>query len=296
LHAFQITPDDTDIDDGVKLWKRLTGGCLDTLDAYHVGTNFLGDSLVIPRTTFLKLMTRLYELNEEVRAGRMEPRIDESIPLPPPRLDPMEELGPRWSDDEVEELESLAERLDELDPLTSQLGDSSSDAARSVANRRAFLFSMLEVADLRTRRGEDDLPARFRELGLLRLQAYDEALRALRAYLQDPERVQMLATFSAPSAQAACSPTAVAAAVERPFTTGLSVDLFRLPRPAHPPELSLHAWLAVCEGAFFHDPFYSQGHPHPAGDQFTRLRGHTVRLRYRPEYSETPRLWRVELE
>ena len=286
---------DADFAEHARNWERLTGAKPDLRDAYHVGTGFLDDKLVIPRTTLLKLMTRLYELNDEVRSGRMEARVDESMPLPPPRPEPMEDLGPRWDDGEVEELEVLARRLDALDPLTERLGDDTSDAARSVANRRAFLLSMLEVADLRTQRGEDDLPARFRALGLVTLQAYDAALRELRAYLQSPERQRVLSARPEASAHAACTPEAIALAVERPFATGMSVDLFRLSRPARPAELTLHEWLAVCEAAFFHEPMLLRGRADDrAGDLFTRLHGHPMRLRYRPEASEVPRLWRVE--
>lgn len=67
-------------------WKSLTGEAPDLSDVYRVGTTFLDDEygIVIPRTTFIKLMTKLFELNEAVRDGRMEPRIDETIPMSSP--------------------------------------------------------------------------------------------------------------------------------------------------------------------------------------------------------------------
>jgi hypothetical protein len=147
-------------------WESLTGYAPNLNDVYTVGATFLEDQydLVIPRTTLIKLMEQLYELNAAVREGRMEPRIDDSIPMPPPRPPLPEPPLPRWTDEEVEELESLAIALDNIDPLLPDLTHAAT--AKRAADRRGFVFAMLEVAHLRTESGEDDVSARYRELNL----------------------------------------------------------------------------------------------------------------------------------
>jgi hypothetical protein len=276
--------DDSEFAEHAKNWERLAGYPPNLSDVYNVGTSFLNDSLVIPRTTFIKLMTKLYELNDAVREGRMEARIDDSIPMPPPRPEPPEPPAPRWTDDEVQELEDQAVDVDERDPLTEDMTDA--ETARRVADQRSFLFAMLEVAYLRTERGEDDLTARYRDLKLPTLQTYSAALLALGAYLHDPERAAILSAASLPLS-----------IPDSPFDADISVDLFRLPCSAlttPPAGLSAHAWLAHCEAAFVHSRTTGAGASGTAaGDLFTRIRGQLVRLRYRPETTPTLRLWRV---
>jgi hypothetical protein len=275
---------DSDHAKGAGNWELLTGTRPDMSDVYTVGASFLDDAfnLIIPRSSLIKLMTKLYELNDAVREGRMEARIDDSIPLPPPRPEPP---APRWTDDEVQELEDQAVDIDEQDPLSEDMTDAAT--ARRVADRRSFLFAMLEVAYLRTERGEDDLTARYRDLELPTLQTYSAALLALRGYLHDPERAAILTASSLP-----------VSLPDSPFEADVSVDLFRLPCPAlatPPTGLSAQAWLAHCEAAFVHARSTGAGASGTAaGDLFTRLRGQLVRLRYRPETTSTLRLWRVD--
>jgi hypothetical protein len=277
---------DSDYAKGARNWERLTGTRPDMSDVYTVGASFLDDAfnLIIPRSSLIKLMTKLYELNDAVREGRMEARIDDSIPMPPPRPEPPEPPAPRWTDDEVQELEDQAVDVDERDPLTEDMTDA--ETARRVADQRSFLFAMLEVAYLRTERGEDDLTARYRDLKLPTLQTYSAALLALGAYLHDPERAAILSAASLPLS-----------IPDSPFDADISVDLFRLPCSAlttPPAGLSAHAWLAHCEAAFVHSRTTGAGASGTAaGDLFTRIRGQLVRLRYRPETTPTLRLWRV---
>ncbi len=77
--------DASDLDEHARNWRALTGRSPELSDVYNVGTTFLDDSLVIPGATFLALMRKLYELNAAISEGRMEPRIDDTIPLPRPR-------------------------------------------------------------------------------------------------------------------------------------------------------------------------------------------------------------------
>ena len=87
LFANFVSPDlfeESEVARHSQIWQQLTGGALDLGDAYLVGGSFV-DSLVIPGATFLALMRKLYELNAAISEGRMEPRIDDTIPLPRPR-------------------------------------------------------------------------------------------------------------------------------------------------------------------------------------------------------------------
>jgi hypothetical protein len=286
-------------------WESLTGASPDLNDVYTVGATFLEDQydLVIPRTTLIKLMEKLYDLNDAVREGRMEPRIDDSIPMPPPRPPLPAPPLPRWTDEELEELESQATSLEELDPLLPDLTHAAT--AKRAADRRGLLFAMLEVAHLRTESGEDDVRARYRELNLPTLQAYDESITALLAYLHDPERASIVDRMVAhAAAERNVRPEDVLVAgiakaaghPASPFNHDVSVDLFRLPEAPRPDGLSRHAWLAHCEATFLHARITrTAATGETAGDLFTRILGKQVRLRYRPETTATLRLWRAEL-
>lgn len=279
-----------------KNWERLTGTWPDLSDSYVVGTAFLDDRLVIPRTTFLKLMKKLYELNEEVRAGRMEPKIDRSIPMPLPRPEPLVVPPGSWADEELEEFENLLRRLDELDPLVAALADPSRKLTREVLERRASVFGLLEICEARDRTGADLVLARARAHGYAVTCSYFAALAELRAYLASSARLEVLAGFGGGQATA---PAAVQAELARPLLAVASIDLFRLPRPAHPADLSYHQWLAWCEGTFRYDPLVTEHLPSPSegtcGDLFTRLRRVSTRLRYRTEHGKRLHLWRAEL-
>lgn len=300
----------SDYEKHIELWQRLTGNSLDPHDAYSIGASFLDDkfNLVLPRSTFIVLMTKLYELNDAVREGRMEPRIDDSMPVPPLPLPPPERNA--WTDEELRELEEAATELDELDPLwDSPAPDPYS--THSVENRRAFLFAMLEVAYLRTEQGDDDVPPRLRELELPTLIVYDEALTALRAYLRDPARAaivdpevegakrhEALSTSTSASGTGTGFEIAAASGLPvTPFNADVSLDLFRLPEPLRPAGLSSHTWIAHCEAAFVRLRITGAIAPGTSSAQevFTRVLGHQVKLRYRPETTPVPRLWRIEL-
>jgi hypothetical protein len=286
-------------------WESLTGYAPDLDDVYTVGATFLEDQfdLVVPRLTFIKLMEKLYDLNDAVRDGRMEPRIDLSIPMPPLRPPLPAPPLPRWTDEELEELESQATSLDELDPLLPDLTHAAT--ARPAADRRGFLFAMLEVAHLRTESGEDNVRARYRELNLPTLQAYDESITAILAYLHDPERAAIVDPMVAhavhemnlPPERVLVAGIAKAAGhPASPFNHDVSVDLFRLPDAPRPDGLSRHAWLAHCEATFLHARITrTAATGETAGDLFTRVLGQQVRLRYRPETTSVMRLWRAEL-
>jgi hypothetical protein len=283
----------------IKSWELLTGYKPDLGDVYNVGTIFLSDSLVIPRATFIKLMTKLYELNDAVREGRMEPRIDESIPMPPPRPPPP---PPKWTDEELHALEDDALCLDQIDPLTDELSDART--AKKAEDRRGYLFAMLEIAHARTRDGEDDLPVRFAHLGLTTLSSYQAAFTKLAAYLRAPERLAIVEpTIEAAKREAGisgpvtCAERVAAEGFEvTPFWADVSIDLFRLPEAPHPEGISKIEWLARCEAVFVHSRITGIAAIGGAtGDMFTRILGHRVRMRYRPEISSLLRLWRVEL-
>ncbi|KAB2911786.1 MAG: hypothetical protein F9K40_00030 [Kofleriaceae bacterium] len=254
-------------------WEALTGNRPDLRDCYFVGTTFTADNLVIPRAAFIDLIKQMSALDASVQAGEIEARIDESMPVPLP-LAPSKDATKPWNDSEWQELEEKARQLDVNDPLTDELADP--ERSVLIARQRGELFDWLEVAWLRTSRGKDDMPARCRELGLSTLLAYDAATDAMLAYLHDPERISIVGT-PVPAT---------------PYRGEVSVDVFRLPVPAHPPEMTFHAWLARCEAVFIRE----RGGPEKgAGDLFTRIVGHRVRLRYRLESPDHLMLWRVEL-
>ena len=81
-----------------------------------------------------------------------------------------------------------------------------------------------------------------------------------------------------------------------PCWADVSVDLFRLPEAPRPDKISEVEWLARCEAVFLHSRITGVAATSTAaGDLFTRILGHRVRMRYRPEMSAVQRLWRVEL-
>lgn len=283
-------------------WEELTGARPDLQDVYSVGASFAREDLVIPRLTFIKLMTKLYELNAAVREGRMEPRIDESIPMPPPRPPPP---PPKWTDEELQALEEDARYLDEIDPLTEDLSEART--AKRAEDRRGYVFAMLEVAYKRIRDGEHELPERYAQLGLTELLRYQAAFAKLEAYLNAPGRIAIVEPTIAAARRAAnvagpvtCAEHVAAEGFEgvegSPCWADVSVDLFRLPQPPIPDGLSELEWLARCEAVFLHSRITGVAANSPAaGDLFTRILGHRVRMRYRPEMSAVQRLWRVEL-
>lgn len=267
-----------------------------------MGTSFLREDLVIPRLTFIKLMTKLYELNAAVREGRMEPRIDESIPVPPPRPPPP---PPKWTDEELHALEEDASYLDQIDPLTDDLSEART--AKRAEDRRGYVFAMLEVAYKRIREGEHELPERFAQLGLTELVRYQAAFTKLEAYLNAPERIAIVEpTIEAARREAnVTGPVTCAEQVAAegfggvegsPCWADVSVDLFRLPEAPRPDGISEVEWLARCEAVFLHSRITGVAATGAAaGDLFTRILGHRVRMRHRPEMTAVQRLWRVEL-
>lgn len=281
--------------EGLSEWTKATGRPVQLDDAYSLGATFLRQSLVIPRTTLLALMERLYELNEAVRTGRMEAKIDRSIPIPLPRLDLPE---PSWDDEELGALERALAELDVVDPLVAALAEPRSETTRRGLERRAYLFRSLEFAEAWARRGQDDVYGRAKALGHAVICQYLDAVAELRAYLGSDDRLEVLATFAGGHASA---PAAVAAEVERPMLAAASIDLFRLPRPSHPSDLRYYQWLAMCEGCFRYDSLVAEvlpaapadGAPR-AGDLFTRVRRVMTRLRFRSEHGTGLHLWRAE--
>jgi hypothetical protein len=260
VSATVVRPDVDDYSESADVWRRLTGTEVDLHDAYFLGTSFVDHFIAIPRTTFRKVMARLFELDAALQAGELEPRIDESMPVPPPVPEPPERTE-RWAERDWWALEFSAQDLDEHDPLTDGLTDAA-QAAQAWVDRRQVLDA-LTILHERTLRGEDDLPGQCRAFELRTLTAYVAATEALEAYLADPERRALITT--APPAS--------------PYLADVSVDLFRLPAPATPPGLSWHGWLARCEAVFVRERKPPETE---AGDLFTRVAGHLVRLRYAP--------------
>jgi hypothetical protein len=273
ISATVVHPDVDDYSEQADAWRRLTGSEVDLHDAYSLGTSFVRHSIAIPRATFRAVMARLFELDAALQAGELEPRIDASMPVPPPVPEPPEPTE-RWRERDWWALEFKAQDLDEHDPLTDELTDAAL-AAQVWGDRRQVLDD-LTILHERTLRGEDDLPGQCRAFELRTLTAYVAATAALEAYLADPERRALIATALPAS----------------PYLADVSVDLFRLPAPAPPPGLSWHGWLARCEAVFVRERKPPET---GAGDLFTRVAGHLVRLRYRREVAAALVLWRVEL-
>jgi hypothetical protein len=282
-------------------WEELTGYKPDLSDVYDVGTSFMRDNLVIPRLTFLKLMEQLYQLNAEVRDGRREARIDDTMPVPPPRP-PLPPLLPPWNDDFLLHLEHRAVQLDELAPLTIDASELREDD--EVFELRSLVHSLLHGAYLRVLQGDRHVTDGFARLQLTTSLGYRRAEADLLAYLADPERSALVdqAVAQARAAAAATGPVTAADLLQAegyqasPYTQDVSIDLFRPPEAARPPELSRHQWLARCEAAFLRVRISAAAQLHRAHDLRTEIAGHRVRLRYR--FEDCPpvlRLWRVEL-
>jgi hypothetical protein len=284
-------------------WASLTGNWPDMSDVYSVGASFLRDNLIIPRQTFLKLMEKLYELNAEVREGKREARIDETMEVPAARP-PLPPPPPPWLDEEMKRLEWQAYSLDIDDPL--ERGEVSVRELEHLAVDRGFLMRMLEMAYKRVRQGEVDIPARFERLGLTTLMEYQRAEPQLEAYLADGERQRIVGEAVAEAKQqagvtgpATVAELAAAAGYEvTPYTADVSIDLFRLPEAERPPGMSRHEWLARCEAQFVLTRIAGTGEEEitGTGDLFTEVAGHRVRLRCRPElWPSVPVMWRAEL-
>jgi len=273
LAAVPVEHLEYDYSEHAKLWRRLTGTDIDLSDAYNIGTSFVRGNLAIPRTTFHKIMARLFELDAALRAGELEPAIDTSVPVPPVPPEPEEPTG-TWDDLEWIDMEERAQHLDEVDPLTA--ATDSVDHAREVWAHRRSLLDRLSIAWDRTRCGHDDLPGRVRALELPTLTAYVEATDALVAYLASPERRAVITSPPAAS----------------PYLEAVSVDLFRLPPAPGPAGLPRHAWIAACEA------YFVARRPDPSGyvgELITRLHGHYARMRFRREAAHSLTLWRIEL-
>lgn len=273
LMAVRVEHDRYDYAEQADAWTRLTGTSIDLSDAYIIGATFVPRSLAIPRTTFRAVMARLFELDAALQAGELEPRIDASMAVPPPVPEPPAPIE-RWAERDWWALEFKAQDLDEHDPLTDELTDPGL-AAQVWGDRRQVLDD-LTILHERTQRGEDDLPGQCRAFELRTLTAYVAATAALESYLADPERRALIATPLPAS----------------PYLADVSVDLFRLPAPRTPLALSWHGWLARCEAVFVRERKRPEA---GAGDLFTRVAGHLVRLRYRREVAVELVLWRVEL-
>lgn len=226
----------------------------------------------------------------------MEPKIDRSVPMPLPRPEPLVVPPGSWDDEELEEFERSLRRLDELDPLVEALAEPARKTTGEVLERRAWAFRLLEQSEERGRRGQDQVLARAKAHGYAVTCSYFAAIAELRAYLASPARLEVLAGFGGGQASA---PAAVEADLARPLLAVASLDLFRLPHPAHPADLTYYQWLALCEGTFRYDPLVLESLPSPregtCGDLFTRLRRVSTRLRYRTEHGKGLRLWRAEL-
>lgn len=305
LFATPVVPGqwpDSEYEASNKNWEQLAGYASDLGDVYSVGTSFLDDNIVIPRATLIKLMTRLYEINDALREGRMEPRIDESIPMPPPRPPLPPPPPPRWTDEEVRDVEEMAVNLDQRDPLTEEPSDF--DVAVNAYYDRRDLLDKLNIAHGYTDGGYDDLPARFTTLGLTEVLRYQAAYESLLDYLRSPEHAEIVEPAIAAIRREVDGSRPVTCA-ERPenarlgetaFLADVSVDLFRLPRAARPKDVSELEWLAHCEAAFVRGRVFEiPASQEIAGELFTDVLGHQVRLRYRPELTPDLRLWRVEL-
>lgn len=187
-------------------------------------------------------------------------------------------------------------QLDELDPLVAALAEPARKLTREALERRASVFGLLEICDARSRSGADPVPARAKAHGYAVTCSYFAAIAELRAYLASPERLEVLAGFGGGQASA---PAAVEAELARPLLAVASLDLFRLPHPAHPADLTYYQWLALCEGTFRYDPLVTEHLPSASeatcGELFTRLRRVSARLRYRTEHGKRLHLWRAEL-
>jgi hypothetical protein len=299
--SISATEDEEEMKSDARIWEGLTGYRPDLSDVYSIGASFLRDGLVIPRLTFLKLMEQLYQLNAEVRDGRREARIDETMPVPPPRP-PLPPLLPPWNDDFLLHVEHRAVQLDELAPLTLDASEQRDDD--EVFELRSLVHSLLHGAYLRVLQGDRHVADGFARLGLTTSLAYRRAEAELAAYLADPERVALVDQEVA-DAKAAAGVTGPVTAAEiiqaggyqvSPYTQDVSIDLFRLPQAARPPELSPHQWLARCEAAFLRARIGGAEALGRAGELRTELAGHPVRFNYRLEDGPPVlRLWRVEL-
>ncbi len=269
-------------------------------DVYFAGASFVDDNILIPTATLIKLMTKLYEINDAIREGRMEPRIDDSIPIPPPRPPPPPPPIPRVTDEELRAMEEDARAVDAIDPLTDALSDGA--GAKRAENRREILLSRLDDANRRERDGEDDAVQRFAQLELTELLRYHAAFEKLTAYLQAPERSAIVEPTVAAAKReagvtepATCAEQAAAHGLKvSPCSADVSIDLFRL--ATTPPEgVAELEWLARCEAVFLHSRITGAAAKGAFGDMFTRVLRHRVRMRYRTELTDFPRLWRVEL-
>ncbi len=260
--------------DDVHRWTQLTGHPPDLDDAYMSSARWLRHGMVIPRATLITLMEKLFELDDALADGRLEAKIDTSIPIPPPPPAPPSEPLPPWDDAEWRDLDERLGQLDGMDPLVPD--QPVLERAKRAARLRGSLFALLDMAWERTQREHDDLPGRAAALQLPNLLAVCEASDRLLAYLHDPERRAIIKTD----------------VPESPFVADVSVDLFRLPPAPHPPGYSRNEWLAYCEQVFVANRGPLEN---GAGEMFTRIDGFLVRLRYRPEAIGHLYLWRVEL-
>jgi hypothetical protein len=97
---------------------------------FNVGTS-VRDAIPsrFPRATFRAVMARLFELDAALQAGELEPRIDASMPVPPPVPEPPEPTE-RWRERDWWALEFKAQDLDEHDPADGRVDRSGALAAQ----------------------------------------------------------------------------------------------------------------------------------------------------------------------
>lgn len=273
LTAMFIEPDDRDdLGGAVENWTRLAGRPPDLDDAYLVGTSWIRDSLVVPRTTLIQLVERVGALIDAVAARQLEARItgvpDAGPVTPPPEAEGVE------VDDTLRDLEAVAVEVDELD-LAAREGDApygNVERSAAAAARRHRLFLELEVAGLLQPSLADEVRAALSRLGLTRTLGYHDAAQALARYLASPERAARFPGEPVPAITAA----------------RVSLDWFRTPSGYRPDGVTEHEWLALCE-----ENFVSPPPPSSSGRRFVRLCGAMHELRYRAEVGPTPCLWRA---
>jgi hypothetical protein len=322
LAAFFIEPKDRDdLGDGVENWTRLAGAPPDLGDAYFVGTDWIRASLVVPRSTLIRLIEQVGALDDAVKAHMLEPRIDgvpEAGPVSrPPQTDGDADADADAAEDADADLDgdsadTALERpsriaaaatgaalatpptpglaaddlLREIDAVAAQVDDL--DAAARHGDEP--YTSVERNADAAARRGR-----LFIELDVAGLFAPALADQA-RAALTRLGLTRLLAYHGAGQALARylASPERAARFPGEPpppvTAAQVSLDWFRIPAGYRPDGVTEYEWLALCERNFA-SPLPSSS----AGVRFVRLCGAMHQLRYRAEVGPAPCLWRAQL-
>lgn len=312
LFASVVQPADPVLDntDGALNWMRLAGSLPDLSDAYRIGTTFLDEMLVIPRATLIELIERMSELNDAVLAGRLEPGIDTTQPVPAPPLTPevaeqiaeydrLLGIAQEFADDFAQQLmqgkkpripkpdltdrshELLAEfeekagGLETIDQNARRLPEPYADQRLDayIAGRRRMLLFELDVAGVLAASGAREMRARLVSLGLPNLVTYHDAAMAMHRYLGSPARERLVGTPP---------PTNI-------LECAVSLDWFRVPSGYVAEGCSPEEWLALCELNFARNVPAQQR----AGRRFLRLEGRTHQLLHRMEAEPQQRLWRA---